>query len=104
MANIGGFLCTNDDLLAQQEKNLLILTEGYPTYGGLAGRDLEAIAVGLQEALEEDYLRYRIASTAYLGNHIAEQACPSCSRRAATPSISMRAPSCRTSPRTNSPA
>ena len=76
MANIGGFLCTNDDLLAQQEKDLLILTEGYPTYGGLAGRDLEAIAVGLQEALEEDYLRYRIASTAYLGNHIAERGVP----------------------------
>jgi tyrosine phenol-lyase len=76
MANIGGFLCTNDDLLAQQEKDLLILTEGYPTYGGLAGRDLEAIAVGLQEALEEDYLRYRIASTAYLGDHIAEQGVP----------------------------
>jgi len=76
MANIGGFLCTNDDLLAQQEKDLLILTEGYPTYGGLAGRDLEAIAVGLQEALDEDYLRYRIASTAYLGNHIAERGVP----------------------------
>jgi tyrosine phenol-lyase len=76
MANIGGFLCTNDDLLAQQEKNLLILTEGYPTYGGLAGRDLEAIAVGLQEALHQDYLEYRIASTAYLGNHIAEQGVP----------------------------
>jgi tyrosine phenol-lyase len=76
MANIGGFLCTNDDLLAQQEKDLLILTEGYPTYGGLAGRDLEAIAVGLQEALEEDYLRYRIASTAYLGNHVASQGVP----------------------------
>jgi len=76
MANIGGFLCTNDDLLAQQQKDLLILTEGYPTYGGLAGRDLEAIAVGVQEALEEDYLRYRIASTAYLGNHIAEQGVP----------------------------
>jgi len=76
MANIGGFLCTNDDLLAQQQKDLLILTEGYPTYGGLAGRDLEAIAVGLQEALEEDYLRYRIASTAYLGNHIAEAGVP----------------------------
>src|ERR1017187_9626373 len=76
MANIGGFLCTNDDLLAQQEKNLLILTEGYPTYGGLAGRDLEAIAVGLQEALREDYLEYRIASTAYLGNHIAEHGVP----------------------------
>ncbi len=76
MANIGGFLCTNDDLLAAQEKNLLILTEGYPTYGGLAGRDLEAVAVGLQEALDEDYLRYRIASTAYLGNHIADQGVP----------------------------
>jgi len=76
MANIGGFLCTNDDLLAQQEKDLLILTEGYPTYGGLAGRDLEAIAVGVPEALEEDYLRYRIASTAYLGNHIAERGVP----------------------------
>ncbi|HEU5403513.1 MAG TPA: tryptophanase [Terriglobales bacterium] len=76
MANIGGFLCTNDDILAQQEKDLLILTEGYPTYGGLAGRDLEAIAVGVQEALHEDYLRYRIASTAYLGNHIAEHGVP----------------------------
>jgi tyrosine phenol-lyase len=76
MANIGGFLCTNDDLLAQQERDLLILTEGYPTYGGLAGRDLEAIAVGLQEALEEDYLQYRITSTAYLGNHIAEHGVP----------------------------
>jgi len=76
LANIGGFLCTNDDTLAQQEKNLLILTEGYPTYGGLAGRDLEAIAVGLQEALHEDYLRYRIASTAYLGNHIAAEGVP----------------------------
>jgi tryptophanase len=76
MANIGGFLCTNDDLLARQEKDLLILTEGYPTYGGLAGRDLEAIAVGLQEALEEDYLRYRIASTAYLGDHISQHGVP----------------------------
>lgn len=76
MANIGGFLCTTDDLLAQQEKDLLILTEGYPTYGGLAGRDLEAIAVGIQEALQEDYLRYRIASTAYLGNHISAAGVP----------------------------
>jgi tryptophanase len=104
MANIGGFLCTNDDILARQEKDLLILTEGYPTYGGLAGRDLEAIAVGLQESLDEDYLRYRIASTAYLGNHIAEQACPSCSRPAATPSISTPAHSCPTSPSINFPA
>ncbi|HEY6849534.1 MAG TPA: tryptophanase [Terracidiphilus sp.] len=76
MANIGGFLCTNNDILARQEKDLLILTEGYPTYGGLAGRDLEAIAVGLQESLDEDYLRYRIASTAYLGNHIAAAGVP----------------------------
>lgn len=76
LANIGGFLCTNDDSLAQQEKNLLILTEGYPTYGGLAGRDLEAIAVGLEEALHEDYLSYRIASTAYLGRHISEAGVP----------------------------
>lgn len=76
MANIGGFLCTNDDILARQEQDLLILTEGYPTYGGLAGRDLEAVAVGLQESLEEDYLRYRIASTAYLGDHIAEHGVP----------------------------
>ncbi len=76
LANIGGFLCSNDDALAQQEKDLLILTEGYPTYGGLAGRDLEAIAVGIQEAVQEDYLKYRIASTAYLGNHLAEQGVP----------------------------
>jgi tryptophanase len=76
LANIGGFLCTNDDNLAQQEQNLLILTEGYPTYGGMAGRDLAAIAVGLEEALEEDYLRYRIVSTAYLGRHLAEQGVP----------------------------
>jgi tryptophanase len=76
LANIGGFLCTNDDLLAQQEKDLLILTEGFPTYGGLAGRDLEAIAVGLNEALEEEYLKYRIASTAFLGNRIAREGVP----------------------------
>jgi len=76
LANIGGFLCTNDDALAQQEENLLILTEGFPTYGGLAGRDLEAIAVGLNEALAEEYLNYRIASTSYLGNHIAAEGVP----------------------------
>jgi tyrosine phenol-lyase len=76
LANIGGFLCTNDDILAQQEKDLLILTEGFPTYGGLAGRDLDAIAVGLNEALDEDYLRYRIASTAFLGNRIAKEGVP----------------------------
>jgi tryptophanase len=75
-ANIGGFLCTNDDRLAIQETNLLILTEGFPTYGGLAGRDLEAIAVGLEEVLDPDYLRYRIVSTGYLGRHIADHGVP----------------------------
>ena len=75
-ANIGGFLCTNDDRLAQLETNLLILTEGFPTYGGLAGRDLDAIAVGLEEILHPDYLRYRIASTGYLGRHIADHGVP----------------------------
>jgi len=75
-ANIGGFLCSNDDRIAQQETNLLILTEGFPTYGGLAGRDLDAIAVGLDEVLDPDYLRYRIVSTAYLGRHIADAGVP----------------------------
>ncbi|MBV8572811.1 MAG: tryptophanase [Acidobacteriaceae bacterium] len=76
LANIGGFLCTNDDALARQEENLLILTEGFPTYGGLAGRDLEAIAVGLNEALSEEYLNYRITSTTYLGSHISAEGVP----------------------------
>jgi len=76
LANIGGFLCTNDDLLAQQEKDLLILTEGFPTYGGLAGRDLDAIAVGLQEVLHEDYLEYRFASIDYLGKNLREAGVP----------------------------
>jgi len=75
-ANIGGLLCSNDDRVFQQETNLLILTEGFPTYGGLAGRDLEAIAVGLEEILDPDYLRYRIASTGYLGRHIADHGVP----------------------------
>ncbi len=67
LANIGGFLALNDDLLAERCRNMLILTEGFPTYGGLAGYDLEAIAQGLEEVLEEDYLRYRIRTVEYLG-------------------------------------
>jgi tyrosine phenol-lyase len=76
LANIGGVLSTNDDQLAEQEKDLLILTEGFPTYGGLAGRDLEAIAVGLDEVVEEDYLQYRLASVRYLGEHITRVGVP----------------------------
>jgi tryptophanase len=72
LVNIGGFLATNDDALAKLEERLLILTEGFPTYGGLAGRDLEAIAIGLREVVDHDYLRYRITSTAYLGKHLTE--------------------------------
>ncbi len=74
LANIGGFLATNDERLAKRD--LLILTEGFPTYGGLAGRDLEAIAVGLEEVLHEDYLEYRIASVRYLGEHVVSQDVP----------------------------
>ena len=76
MVNMGGFLATNQTVLADRARDLLILTEGFPTYGGLAGRDLEAIAVGLYEALSEDYLLYRITSTTYLGEHIARAGVP----------------------------
>jgi len=76
LANIGGFLATNDEALAQQERDLLILTEGFPTYGGMSGRDLEAIAIGLEEILHEDYLEYRLASVRYLGEHIAGEGVP----------------------------
>lgn len=76
MANIGGFLATRDRDVARQEKDLLVLTEGFPTYGGLAGRDLDAIAQGLEEVVHEDYLQYRIRSTQYLGDHLTQAGVP----------------------------
>ena len=76
IANIGGWLALDDDALAERCRNLLILTEGFPTYGGLAGRDLEAIAQGLTEVVQHDYLRYRIRSTAYLGDALTAAGIP----------------------------
>ncbi len=76
LANIGGFLALNDDDLAQQCRNLLILTEGFPTYGGLAGYSMEAVAQGLREVLDEDYLRYRIRATEYLAEALVAAGVP----------------------------
>jgi tryptophanase len=76
LANTGGFIGTNDEALAARMRNLSILTEGFPTYGGLAGRDLEAIAQGLYEVLDESYLTYRMRSTAYLGDGLREAGVP----------------------------
>jgi tryptophanase len=76
LANIGGWLAMNDDELAARCRNLLILTEGFPTYGGLAGRDLEAIAEGLREVVQHDYLRYRARSTGYLGDALTRLGVP----------------------------
>lgn len=76
LSNIGGFIALNDDALAQRCRESLILTEGFPTYGGLAGYDLEALAVGLREALDPDYLRYRIRSVAYLADRLIQAGVP----------------------------
>jgi tryptophanase len=75
-ANIGGFLCFNDDAVAKKAQELLIVTEGYPTYGGLAGRDLDAIAVGLREVLEASWLEYRIGTTTYMADKLTEAGVP----------------------------
>jgi tryptophanase len=76
LSNIGGWLALDDDAWAEACRNLLILTEGFVTYGGLAGRDLEAMAQGLREVVDEDYLRYRVVSTAYLGEALVESGVP----------------------------
>ncbi len=76
IVNMGGFLALNNDALATEARNLLIVTEGFPTYGGLAGRDLEAIAQGLEEVLDEHYLTYRLRSVEYLGNKLTEIGIP----------------------------
>jgi tryptophanase len=76
IVNMGGFLAMNDEQMATSARNLLIVTEGFPTYGGLAGRDLEAIAQGLDEVLDEHYLTYRLRSVEYLGNKLTEAGVP----------------------------
>jgi tryptophanase len=76
LVNMGGFLSLKDKALADECKNLLIITEGFTTYGGLSGRDMEAIAIGLDEVFDKDYLRYRIRSTEYLGNKLTEMGIP----------------------------
>ncbi len=103
-ANIGGLLCTNDDRLAEQEKDLLILTEGFPTYGGLAGRDLDAIAVGLREVLHPDYLHYRMPRPRTWAATSPTMACPLWNRPVGMPSTSMPAGCCRISRSTSFPA
>jgi tryptophanase len=76
LVNIGGFLAVNDDELAMKARNILVVTEGFPTYGGLAGHDLEAIAQGLDEVLDENYLKYRIRSVAYVGKKLSQLGVP----------------------------
>jgi tryptophanase len=76
LVNMGGFLALNEESMALRARNLLIVTEGFPTYGGLAGRDLEAIAQGLDEIVDEHYLQYRIRSVEYLGERLTRDGVP----------------------------
>ncbi|HRK75310.1 MAG TPA: tryptophanase [Rhodothermales bacterium] len=76
LVNMGGGLALNDEQWAAGARNLLIITEGFPTYGGLSGRDLEAMAIGLEEVIQEDYLQYRIVSTAYVGQALTDMGIP----------------------------
>ena len=76
LVNIGGFLGINDDELAQKARNILVVTEGFPTYGGMAGHDLEAFAQGLEEVVQEEYLKYRVRSVAYVGEKLEESGIP----------------------------
>jgi tryptophanase len=84
LVNMGGFLALRDLDLAVQCRTVLIITEGYSTYGGLSGRDMEAIAIGLEEVFDADYLHYRIKSTEYLAEKLHNSASRSCDRRAGT--------------------
>ncbi|MDZ4169229.1 MAG: tryptophanase [Coriobacteriia bacterium] len=76
IVNMGGFLATRDSEVRRHAQSLLILTEGFPTYGGLSGRDLEALAIGMQEGVDEDYLHYRLTSTRYVGQHLRDAGVP----------------------------
>src|SRR5690606_41368694 len=76
MVNMGGILAVREEELSVKCKNMLIISEGFTTYGGLSGRDMEALAIGLQEVFDDDYLHYRIKSTAYLGERLKDKGVP----------------------------